>query len=61
VGDNEKHSTDSRHFGPVPPALVRGKAVYRYAPPTRAGRLRGPRGAANPSRTAPVSPPSPRT
>ena len=39
VGDNEMHSTDSRHFGPVPLSLVRGKAVYRYAPPGRAGRL----------------------
>jgi nickel-type superoxide dismutase maturation protease len=41
VGDNEMHSTDSRHFGPVPLSLVRGKAVYRYAPPGRAGRLPG--------------------
>jgi nickel-type superoxide dismutase maturation protease len=40
VGDNEMHSTDSRHFGPVPLGLVRGKAVYRYAPPGRTGRLR---------------------
>jgi nickel-type superoxide dismutase maturation protease len=40
VGDNEMHSTDSRHFGPVPLSLVRGKALYRYAPPGRAGRLR---------------------
>jgi inner membrane protease subunit 1 len=39
VGDNEGQSTDSRHFGPVPLSLVRGKAVYRYAPPGRTGRL----------------------
>jgi len=40
LGDNPGHSTDSRHFGRVPVASVRGKAVYRYAPASRAGRLR---------------------
>jgi nickel-type superoxide dismutase maturation protease len=39
LGDNPGHSTDSRHFGPVPMSSVEGKAVYRYAPPARAGRL----------------------
>jgi nickel-type superoxide dismutase maturation protease len=39
LGDNPSQSTDSRHFGRVPAASVRGKAVYRYAPPGRAGRL----------------------
>lgn len=39
LGDNERRSTDSRHFGPVPWRLVRGKAVYRYAPRQRTGRL----------------------
>lgn len=39
LGDNEARSTDSRHFGLVPLRLVRGKAVYRYAPPGRTGRL----------------------
>jgi len=39
LGDNAGHSTDSRHFGPVPLSSVEGKAVYRYAPPARAGRL----------------------
>jgi nickel-type superoxide dismutase maturation protease len=44
VGDNEVRSTDSRHFGPVALGLVRGKAVYRYAPQARAGRLQPRRG-----------------
>ena len=39
-GDSPEHSTDSRHFGPVPRDLVLGRVVYRYAPPDRAGRLR---------------------
>ena len=39
LGDNPDQSTDSRHFGRVPVTSVRGKAVYRYAPPARAGRL----------------------
>jgi nickel-type superoxide dismutase maturation protease len=39
LGDNPGQSTDSRQFGPVPVASLQGKAVYRYAPPARAGRL----------------------
>ena len=39
-GDNPDSSTDSRSFGPVPPDAVVGRAVYRYAPTSRAGRLR---------------------
>jgi nickel-type superoxide dismutase maturation protease len=38
-GDNEGASTDSRHFGPVSPAAVRGLVVYRYLPEERRGRL----------------------
>jgi len=38
AGDDPAASTDSRTFGPVPRALVRGQAVHRYAPPGRAGR-----------------------
>lgn len=39
LGDNPEHSTDSRQFGPVPMAHVQGKAIYRYSPPARAGKL----------------------
>lgn len=39
-GDNPAESTDSRTFGPVARRTVWGRAVYRYAPPTRAGLLR---------------------
>ena len=37
-GDNPPHSTDSRHFGPVPVASVKGVVRYRYWPPRRAGK-----------------------
>jgi nickel-type superoxide dismutase maturation protease len=40
LGDNAAASTDSRDFGPVTPDTVLGRAVYRYAPPARVGRLR---------------------
>jgi nickel-type superoxide dismutase maturation protease len=42
IGDNAGASTDSRAFGPVPIGQVVGRAVYRYAPVERAGRLRRP-------------------
>jgi inner membrane protease subunit 1 len=35
AGDNPETSTDSRTFGPVPLASVRGRVVYRYHPPDR--------------------------
>jgi nickel-type superoxide dismutase maturation protease len=38
-GDNPAASTDSRTFGPVPAASVRGRVVYRYHPPSRRGRI----------------------
>jgi len=41
LGDNPAASTDSRTFGPVPRALVLGRAVYRYWPEARRGRIRG--------------------
>lgn len=37
VGDNAAASTDSRAFGPVPMAAIRGRVVYRYLPETRRG------------------------
>lgn len=43
LGDDPAGSTDSRSFGPVAARTVIGRAVYRYAPPARAGRLRPPR------------------
>ncbi|MGH2488092.1 MAG: nickel-type superoxide dismutase maturation protease [Candidatus Limnocylindria bacterium] len=36
-------STDSRTFGAVPLEAVRWRAVARYWPPRRAGRIPGPR------------------
>lgn len=40
-GDNASASTDSRAFGPVPRSSILGRAVYRYAPTPRAGRVPG--------------------
>jgi nickel-type superoxide dismutase maturation protease len=39
-GDNPDQSTDSRTFGPVPPASVLGRPWIRYWPPRRWGRVR---------------------
>lgn len=39
LGDNSAASTDSRILGPVAPASIRGRAVYRYFPDSRRGRL----------------------
>ena len=36
-GDNPSQSTDSRAFGPVRRRAIVGRAVYRYAPASRAG------------------------
>ena len=41
LGDNASASTDSRHFGAVPPGLVVGRVVYRYLPAHRAGAMLG--------------------
>jgi len=39
-GDNAGASTDSREFGAVPVAEIRGRAVRRYAPSHRRGWVR---------------------
>ncbi len=39
VGDNAAASTDSRVLGPVAARSIRGRAVYRYFPDSRRGRL----------------------
>ncbi len=38
-GDNPAFSTDARAFGAVPPDSVRWRALLRYAPRSRIGRL----------------------
>jgi nickel-type superoxide dismutase maturation protease len=38
-GDAPAASTDSREFGAVPLAAIRWRAIARYWPPERAGRL----------------------
>lgn len=38
-GDAPESSTDSREFGAVPLEAIRWRAVFRYWPPQRAGRL----------------------
>jgi nickel-type superoxide dismutase maturation protease len=40
-GDAPEASTDSRDFGAVPLSGIRWRAVFRYWPPQRAGRLAG--------------------
>jgi len=39
-GDDAARSTDSREFGPVPAALLRGRVLFVYWPPLRFGRVR---------------------
>mmetsp|Transcript_646 Transcript_646/g.1515 ORF Transcript_646/g.1515 Transcript_646/m.1515 type:complete len:117 (-) Transcript_646:187-537(-) len=41
-GDNDKNSTDSRHYGPVPSALIRGRVRYRVWPLSKAGWIGHP-------------------
>lgn len=36
IGDNVANSKDSRHFGPVPDATVKGRATTKYWPPVGA-------------------------
>ena len=39
LGDNPAASTDSRLLGPVAREAIRGRAVYRYFPESRRGRV----------------------
>jgi hypothetical protein len=39
LGDNARNSSDSRNFGPVPRGCFRGRVVFRYWPPGRAGPI----------------------
>eukprot|EP00249_Psilotum_nudum_P008649 c21422_g1_i1 orf=268-786(-) len=38
-GDNGKQSLDSKTFGPIPLALVKGRATHILWPPSRIGRI----------------------
>jgi signal peptidase I len=40
LGDNRDHSSDSREFGQVPRAYLRGRVDFRVWPPDRAGTVR---------------------
>jgi len=40
LGDNRRHSSDSREFGQVHRSLLRGKVDVRLWPPSRMGRVR---------------------
>lgn len=39
LGDNRPVSLDSRMMGPIPVSAIQGKAIFRWAPIQRAGRL----------------------
>jgi len=39
-GDNPENSTDSRTYGPVPQAMIRGKVFFKVWPLTEAGVVR---------------------
>ena len=52
-GDAPEASTDSRAFGAVPLSMIRWRALFRYWPPERAGRLEAGEQALKPPQTAP--------
>lgn len=39
IGDNRRYSIDSRNFGEVPASAIYGKAIFRYWPLSRFGRI----------------------
>ncbi len=40
LGDNREESSDSRVFGALPLSELRGRALWRYWPPSRFGPIR---------------------
>jgi hypothetical protein len=43
LGDNPAASADARAFGALAPASIEWRALLRYWPPARAGRIPAPR------------------
>ena len=43
VGDDPRHSLDSRSYGPVPESELLGRVWFRYWPASRIGPVRRPR------------------
>jgi signal peptidase I len=39
LGDNQRNSIDSRHYGPVPLALITGRVIFRVHPADEAGPI----------------------
>eukprot|EP00741_Cyanophora_paradoxa_P021937 tig00021428_g21175.t1 len=57
LGDNERQSHDSRHYGPVPTGLIHGRTVCRLLPFSQFGPLQGgPRKDGSPPAPAPQAP-----
>ena len=48
MGDNLTFSRDSRMFGPLPLALIKGKVIYRFEPWYMPHKLENPLEAADP-------------
>ena len=38
-GDNTRNSNDSRHYGPLPVSMLRGRVCYRIWPPREVGPI----------------------